>query len=86
MNTLEAMSNTLERVGSSLVAGVIGDDVIVLNAAVSLVSLRLPPGNMLEALKGERRGQHSLRINDRFRLCFVWTADGPAEVEIVDYH
>ena len=58
----------------------------MLNAAVSLVSLRLPPGNMLEALKGERRGQHSLRINDRFRLCFVWTADGPAEVEIVDYH
>jgi plasmid maintenance system killer protein len=86
MNTLEAMSNTLERVGSSLVAGVIGDDAIMLNAAVSLVSLRLPPGNMLEALKGERRGQHSLRINDRFRLCFVWTADGPAEVEIVDYH
>ncbi len=58
----------------------------MLNAAVSLASLRLPPGNALEGLKGERRGQHSIRINDRFRLCFTWTADGPTEVAIVDYH
>lgn len=58
----------------------------MLNAAVSLASLGLPPGNALEALKGERQGQHSLRINDQFRLCFVWASDGPAEVEITDYH
>ena len=58
----------------------------MLSAAVSLASLRLPPGNALEALKGERQGQYSLRINDQFRLCFVWTVDGPAAVEIVDYH
>jgi toxin HigB-1 len=45
-----------------------------------------PPGNRLEALAGDRKGQHSIRINDRFRACFVWTAEGPAEVEIVDYH
>ena len=56
------------------------------HAAVSLASLRLPPGNALEALKGERQGQFSLRINDQLRLCFVWTVDGPVAVEIVDYH
>lgn len=50
-----------------------------------LDDLRVPPGNRLEALKGNRRGQHSIRINDRFRLCFVWTAEGPKDVEIVDY-
>ena len=57
-----------------------------LNAAVSLKSLRIPPGNALEALKGDRRGQHSMRINDQFRVCFVWTDDGPERVEITDYH
>jgi proteic killer suppression protein len=57
-----------------------------LHAAADLVDLRSPPGNRLEALAGDRRGQYSIRINDQFRLCFVWTADGPAEVEIVDYH
>ena len=44
-----------------------------------------PPGNRLEALAGDRKGQHSIRINDQFRVCFVWTAEGPTEVEIVDY-
>lgn len=58
----------------------------MLNATVSLESLRVPPGNALEALKGRRHGQHSIRINDQFRVCFVWTTDGPADVEIVDYH
>ena len=58
----------------------------MLNAAVSLASLRLPPGNALEALKGDRQGQHSIRINDQFRVCFVWTPDGPEDVEIADYH
>jgi len=51
-----------------------------------LDDLRVPPGNRLEALSGDRRGQHSIRINDQFRICFVWTARGAADVEIVDYH
>ena len=57
-----------------------------LEAAVSLESLRAPPGNRLEALQGDRAGQHSIRINEQWRLCFVWTAQGPSQVEIVDYH
>ncbi len=55
-------------------------------AAVALEDLRLPPGNRLEALKGDRAGQHSIRINDQWRICFTWTDAGPEEVEIVDYH
>jgi proteic killer suppression protein len=51
-----------------------------------LGDLRSPPGNRLEALAGDREGQHAIRINDQFRVCFVWTAEGPAGVEIVDYH
>jgi proteic killer suppression protein len=57
-----------------------------LNAAVSLKDLRSPPGNRLEALKGDRDGQHSIRVNDQFRICFVWTAEGPTNVEFTDYH
>ena len=57
-----------------------------LHAASDLRDLRSPPGNRLESLAGERKGQHSIRINDQFRVCFVWTTEGPAEVEIVDYH
>jgi len=57
-----------------------------LHAAVSLNELRSPPGNRLEALTGDREGQHSIRVNDQFRICFVWTTDGPTEVEITDYH
>ncbi len=57
-----------------------------LHAAPDLASLRVPPGNQLEALKGDRRGQHSIRINDQWRLCFVWQGDGAYQVEIVDYH
>lgn len=48
--------------------------------------LKIPPGNRLEALAGDRTGQHSIRINEQYRICFVWTSNGPAEVEIVDYH
>ena len=59
---------------------------VQLEAATSLESLRAPPGNRLEALSGNRAGQHSIRINDQWRLCFVWTAQGPGQVEIVDYH
>ncbi len=58
----------------------------VLNAAVSLNSLRVPPGNRLEQLKGNRKGQHSIRINDQWRICFVWKNESATEVEIVDYH
>ena len=57
-----------------------------LHAATELNSLRVPPGNALEALKGERKGQHSIRINDQLRVCFVWNDDGAYQVEIVDYH
>ena len=57
-----------------------------LNAVVSLGSLRVPPGNRLEALRGGRQGQHSIRINDQYRICFVWTDEGPERVEITDYH
>lgn len=58
----------------------------VLQAAVHLDDLRVPPGNRLEALTGDRAGQHSIRINDQWRLCFKWTDRGPEDVEIVDYH
>ncbi|MGI9182182.1 MAG: type II toxin-antitoxin system RelE/ParE family toxin [Longimicrobiaceae bacterium] len=51
-----------------------------------LEQLSVPPGNQLEALKRERSGQHSIRINDQYRICFVWTERGPADVEITDYH
>ena len=55
-------------------------------SAEVLEDLSVPPGNRLEALKGDRAGQHSIRINDQWRICFVWTDAGPEEVEIVDYH
>jgi proteic killer suppression protein len=58
----------------------------MLDAAVTLDDLRSPPGNRLETLGGRRRGQHSIRVNDQWRLCFVWRADGAHEAEIVDYH
>ena len=58
----------------------------LIDAALRLDDLRLPPGNRLEALKGNRSGQHSIRINDQYRVCFRWTAAGPEDVEIVDYH
>ena len=56
-----------------------------LNGVVSLASLKIPPGNYLEALRDDRRGQHSIRINDQFRVCFVWTDEGVENVEIADY-
>ena len=57
-----------------------------LHAVTELKSLRIPPGNNLEMLKGDRDGQHSIRINDQWRVCFVWREDGAYSVEIVDYH
>jgi len=57
-----------------------------LHAAETLEDLRFPPGNHLEALQGNRKGQHSIRINQQYRICFIWTTAGPSGVEIVDYH
>jgi toxin HigB-1 len=57
-----------------------------LHAAQTLDDLRVPPGNRLEALKGDRAGQRSIRVNDQFRICFVWTSAGPEDVEFTDYH
>jgi toxin HigB-1 len=60
---------------------------LVLNAAMSINDLRVPPGNRLEKLAGDRKGQHSIRINDQWRICFVWMdGDNADQVEIVDYH
>lgn len=58
----------------------------ILNRAATLNDLRVPPGNNLEALSGNRKGQHSIRVNDQWRVCFVWSAQGLTNVEIVDYH
>jgi proteic killer suppression protein len=57
-----------------------------IEASINLNDLRVPPGNRLEALKDDRVGQHSIRINDQYRLCFVWKEDGAHNVEITDYH
>lgn len=57
-----------------------------LHAATELASLRVPPGNQLEALKHDRKGQHSIRINEQWRVCLIWRSDGAHNVEIVDYH
>jgi toxin HigB-1 len=58
----------------------------MLNRASSLNDLKVPPGNRLESLKGDRKGQHSIRINEKWRICFVWKNDNAHKVEIVDYH
>lgn len=57
-----------------------------IEASTNLNDLRIPPGNRMEALAGRRKGQHSIRINDQWRICFVWQTDGAHNVEIVDYH
>jgi proteic killer suppression protein len=57
-----------------------------LDSVESLEELRIPPGNRLEALRGERLGQFSIRINDQYRICFIWADQGPSKAEIVDYH
>lgn len=59
---------------------------LILDAAMNLNDLRVPPGNRLEKLKGDRAGQHSIRVNDQWRICFKWTDSGATEVEIADYH
>ena len=57
-----------------------------LDSVASLNELRVPPGNHLEALKGNRKGQHSIRINEQYRICFKWIESGPSETEVTDYH
>ena len=57
-----------------------------LDSVSSLDELRVPPGNRLEALSSDRKGQHSIRINDQYRICFIWGNNGPTNVDIVDYH
>jgi proteic killer suppression protein len=59
---------------------------LLLNAVMRLEDLRVPPGNQLEALKGDRKGQYSIRINDQWRICFAWNQGEASQVEIVDYH
>jgi proteic killer suppression protein len=68
------------------IAGVALRKLDQIEASLTLTDLRVPPGNRLEALKGNRVGQHSIRINDQYRICFVWKSDGAHEVEITDYH
>lgn len=68
------------------IARVVSRKLDMIDAAVGLEDLRIPPNNRLEALKGDRKGQHSIRINDQWRICFVWTESGAHSVEIVDYH
>lgn len=58
----------------------------MLNRAETLDDLRVPPGNHLESLKGNRSGQYSVRINSQYRICFIWTSENPANIEIIDYH
>lgn len=62
------------------------DKLTLIDAATSIDQLRIPPGNRLEQLRGDRKGQFSIRINDQYRICFRWTAVGAVDVEIVDYH
>lgn len=73
------------RVGPDLIKAV-RRKLAMLDAATRLEDLRMPPGNKLEALTGDRSGYHSIRVNDQWRLVFKWEADGPHEVEFVDYH
>jgi ATPase subunit of ABC transporter with duplicated ATPase domains len=61
-------------------------DILLLDSVSALAELKVPPNNRLEALSGKRKGQYSIRINDQYRICFIWTEQGPDQVEIVDYH
>ena len=68
------------------IQGIARKKLVILDAAVDLNDLRVPPGNRLEALRGNRKGQHSIRINDQWRICFKWRNGSAYEVEITDYH
>jgi proteic killer suppression protein len=70
----------------SSIANVASRKLVMLSAAVDLKDLKSPPGNRLEPLEGDRAGQHSIRVNDQYRICFIWGNNGPENVEITDYH
>jgi proteic killer suppression protein len=70
----------------SAILSVVERKLTMLDGAAVLMDLRSPPGNRLEALEGNRKGQHSIRVNAQWRICFVWGLNGPENVEIVDYH
>lgn len=82
----EALFKSIEVIRFKAIERIARRKLLYLHAASTLQTLRIPPGNRLEALRGDRKGQHSIRINDRWRLCFVWHDDGAYQVEIVDYH
>ena len=79
-------TRTARRICPQPIWGVARRKLDQLDSATVLGDLRTPPGNRLERLTGNRRGEHSIRVNEQFRVCFVWTDMGPAEVEITDYH
>ena len=82
----DTRSKAASKVCPSALWGVAQRKLDQLNQAEELTDLRAPPGNRLEALSRDRAGQHSIRINDQYRICFRWTDAGPQDVEIVDYH
>lgn len=82
----EALFHDLRRAKFRLIENIARRKLAMLDAAVHLIDLKSPPGNRLESLKGNRKGQHSIRINDKYRLCFVWKNGEAHDVEIVDYH
>jgi proteic killer suppression protein len=82
----EALFNDRDVAGFRSIERVARRKLMYLNSAKSLEDLRVPPGNRLEALKGDRRGQYSIRINDRLRICFSWRNGDAYDVEITDYH
>ena len=82
----EDLFNSKPSVQFKNIERVVRRKLLQLHAATALRDLRIPPGNMLEALQGDREGQHSIRINDLWRICFIWKEDGVHDVEIVDYH
>jgi toxin HigB-1 len=82
----EALFNSRAVVRFRNVERVARRKLLQIHATTELASLRIPPGNRLESLKGNRKGQHSIRVNDQWRICFIWKSDGAYGVEIVDYH
>lgn len=82
----KALFNTGKTRRFSPIKAVAERKLIMLDAAEALKDLKSPPGNQLEPLTGDRKGQHSIRINKQWRVCFRWTDDGPEDVEIADYH
>lgn len=82
----EALFNSLAVARFRQIERVARRKLLQIHAAMEINSLRIPPGNRLEALLGNRKGQHSIRVNDQWRICFTWKSDGAHGVEIVDYH